>query len=1274
MAVKLRTVIVLCCFPWLSAPAFGQQAAANGAPAASGASSPAAAGTSASGTSAAGTSAAATGSATTGRIEAILPKRDPNLIFVEGEDAIATNFAQAPVLNYDCSGFRTLQLNKSAALDSGTAYFADFSFYVESTGTYELWYGGTPPASKDGSHPSYASPFDLIIDKTSTFEIHRESVHVVENYTPAYYWNLVGDFPFQRGIHRLSFEIRKPRNYDGRYFFYLDNFFLIKKENGQRLPVTIKPALFPHNMDDRSIDKDFSSIDDYEKRIKANPDDAQADIDLATIYSMVGDYYSALKYLHRADLIDPQRKSTMLLIAKNTLWKGDTNGALELYKNLLQYYGDDLGLWLEAGKVAAWTGHYTASVGFFDDALKKFPKNLSLVVNRGLSELWAGEAGKAQKDFQAAFQETGRDIALRKELASIYTINGYPDRAVPIYRDSLAIAPADVELYALLYKTLEKMNKTKEAKEVRDEMGSRFIPSPGLSAYLEVLDKESQLKDLVLQDYRRQLSVEPDNLELRKVIAEADFWNGDMKAGIKEYENIVANYIYLQVRSMEKDSAEYMGILDRAAVYARYLADLPRRTAEYARRLTDRLAAIQQAQGELAQKKLADAELKKNGKAPDVAGENDLVARLAKRQSELGGLLNELSAFEATAGSLADRFKADQDREAALSHEDAAQAKSFASLTKDTRWKWDRDATYRELENARQDGTSLATYALGRIAFFEGDTDAAARYFGDLAKARSTLAGAPYGLMQARLADGQVPSADAVKKDAGDSEDPFTSLRDDLSAYLGAVQEQGPAPGFLTEDPRVAVGGALKDLAALRDTSFARGTAVYELEQKLHSLLVRRMERSFYNLAQDTSSTHNELGGFYQTAKRYGDAIDQFEQVMAVDPWNEEAIFKLGQVYQYNGNWRKAQALYRKVYDQDPYYNNVTHFYNELERQYADRLDASSQAFADTTRYTQSSSIDWNSHLSEQIGIAASEAAVYQRFPIAPTGSSLSDRLTVSLPLNPFGPALTVTPYAGGLGYSNWAGTGTVSGTPGIGTFLSSISPRPLGGLGASWRGKSASASLSYGFDTIEDTITNNGPLYAQTLQGAGTLYFRFINVPVVSDSSLTLSGSAQSVEDGALLWMLGGGLTVPLTLANSPHIGLAFSFPWSYQDSLGVPSPTPSYTVYYQELTYQAGLSLSGDFDAKPGLTIGQTLQAAGGYDGELVPITTVPTQWQQAKNFIFSVESDTEFRTETYTVYLDLIGTGKNQYAPTAIPLYYWSLQVNLGVRFHAPNFLVP
>jgi len=92
----------------------------------------------------------------------------------------------------------------------------------------------------------------------------------------------------------------------------------------------------------------------------------------------------------------------MILLAKNTLWKGDTTEALGLYQNLLMYYGDDRAIWLEAGKVAAWTGHYTDSVAFFTDALKKFPQDLSFIVNRGLSELWSGATVQAKRDFETA--------------------------------------------------------------------------------------------------------------------------------------------------------------------------------------------------------------------------------------------------------------------------------------------------------------------------------------------------------------------------------------------------------------------------------------------------------------------------------------------------------------------------------------------------------------------------------------------------------------------------------------------------------------------------------------------------------------------------------------------------------------------------------------------------------------------------------------------------------------------------------------------------------
>ena len=43
------------------------------------------------------------------KVEPVFPEENEALIFIEGEDAVSTNFTNEPILNYSCSKFRTLQ-------------------------------------------------------------------------------------------------------------------------------------------------------------------------------------------------------------------------------------------------------------------------------------------------------------------------------------------------------------------------------------------------------------------------------------------------------------------------------------------------------------------------------------------------------------------------------------------------------------------------------------------------------------------------------------------------------------------------------------------------------------------------------------------------------------------------------------------------------------------------------------------------------------------------------------------------------------------------------------------------------------------------------------------------------------------------------------------------------------------------------------------------------------------------------------------------------------
>ena len=334
------------------------------------------------------------------KIKPVFPQTGSSIIFIEGEDAVATNFNREPILNYSCSGYRTLQLNQATGLQGDSVYYADYVFYVEEDGVYEFWYGGTPPGNRDELLTSFSSPFRFILDSFYEYDIYREDVNVAGGYAPAYYWNSVSELTLSKGEHRIRFEVPIRRSFDSKYFFYLDNFFLIKKENGVRILTGNIPKIFPSDMDDRSMDSPFKSIEDYEILIRDNPEQSRNYIEISMIYSLIGDYLSSLKNLRKALLLEPDDSDIILLIAKNLIWKGAYQDGLYYFSDLLKLVPERVDYWAEAGKVAAWTGQYETSKEFFDDGIEMFPDNLNLQANLGITYLWEGDPAAADKQFK----------------------------------------------------------------------------------------------------------------------------------------------------------------------------------------------------------------------------------------------------------------------------------------------------------------------------------------------------------------------------------------------------------------------------------------------------------------------------------------------------------------------------------------------------------------------------------------------------------------------------------------------------------------------------------------------------------------------------------------------------------------------------------------------------------------------------------------------------------------------------------------------------------
>ncbi|HEQ70880.1 MAG TPA: hypothetical protein ENN69_00180, partial [Spirochaetia bacterium] len=725
------------------------------------------------------------------RVEPVFPEANTNLIFVEGEDTAATNFSKEPIVNYGCSGKRTLQLSRTTGLQDGAPFYADFLFYAETSGTYELWYGGTPSGPRDELAESYSSPFSYQLDEGRTRTAYREEIAVVENYAPSYYWNLVGDVAVSAGEHKIRFQVQDRRRYDGRYYFYLDCFFLIKKEGQRRLPVTA-PPVFPRNMADRSINRPFKAIDDYLILIRDRPQDVKALVELSMIYSLLSDYLSALKYLKRAEILQPDNLDIKLLIAKNYIWKGEVENGLEKYQELLDEAPERLDVWLEIGKVAAWTGRYQDSLQYYRDALRYHPGNIEIKVNMAITHLWNSDELAANALLAESFEEEKGSLAALKKMADALEVAGYPQKAIEIYRQAQALFPTFVEPFILETELLRKIGRNEEADRVDERIRAHFVESAQLNRFLEIEKKKQTLKDWLVEEYRKRLAASPDNLELRELLAQVLFWQGKRRQAIGEYLNILTNHAYSYIKNMDANSIGLYELLDKTAVAAALFDNLGRLTAERklsirnqyqryenvrkdAARVETETAAVNARIAEL-EKEAAAATDEKTAQAAEkkLAEVRENLAALTKKRTELAAaikveretlekLLREGYKFIEQIGEAQTVLETVAPKVVQIGATETDERARFNEEIEQTGWALDRNEFINELIASRENGLFLASHILARIRASE-------RKFGEARSLIEERVTAPdsdvpvetrYLYLQTLLWDGKTADADA---------------------------------------------------------------------------------------------------------------------------------------------------------------------------------------------------------------------------------------------------------------------------------------------------------------------------------------------------------------------------------------------------------------------------------------------------------------------------------------------------------------------------------
>jgi tetratricopeptide (TPR) repeat protein len=992
------------------------------------------------------------------RLEPVFPEENEALTFIEGEDAVSTNFTNEPILNYSCSKFRTLQLNRRTGLQGGRSFYATFVLYLEDPGEYELWYGGTPPGPADEFLPSYASPFSLRVDGGEPRSVVRENVAVVEQYAPSYYWNYVGDLQLEGGQHTIDFLVSYTRGYDGKFYFYLDCFFLVKKQDAAILDQGPLPAVFPENRNNRSIDEPFKSLEEYQIVIRDDPDDVAGYLEIAQIYSLVGDYLNALKYLRRAAVLDPENIEVQLLTAKNQIWRGDVSEGLKTYRSLLLLDPSRVDLWLEAAKVAAWTGRYTESIGFYENALEHYPDNVDLIANLGLACQWAGDLERADEQFQKALRLASEEYRSVLALAESYNINGVPERSISVIRNNIRRYQDRLELYLLLISIYARLDREDKAEEVQSLITATFRPSSKLSQYLELQYTKESLREEVIAGYEAELERQPDNLELREMLAQTYFWNGKHKKAIAELHNVLANHAFIEINRLDQSSLRLLELLDRSHLYLDFYKRLPGRLKELRNQIDSSRSEYNDAAKAYARFQQKIQEARDRDEAPPIPEGEDPQDALRSAEKRLARSVDKAHRLASQIERMAEACEADWEILDELLEEEAEAAETFEKVVKPIRWQWDRASFVEELESL---DSVLADYVLGKVYLAEGRLDSAERRLFSRADSASLPRQYQTALFRTLLWQTEVPEAFEVLETA--PFDAFTLLPywEELNE-LRASMESPEEPRAATRDEvETQVEEALDALEAAEE--LAQGQT-RNLEDNLGAqlrLYENRLVRSMYRLGEETYLIRNELGDFYLKEQAFAEAIRQYKQVLAIDPWDIETIYDLGTIYEWSGDWKRAMNNYQRVYWSDPLYENVTARYNQLARQHADGFDLTAYTLIESSRLTMSSVASYSTWINTLVGLRFRYCADSIEIDPDDPGSLtyLIHDLTIGVPLDFYRFGLTLIPAVGaqltGEKLGAYADLGVLDAAPKLGLDFGWSANQYLylnGGLSWGWK------------------------------------------------------------------------------------------------------------------------------------------------------------------------------------------------------------------------------
>lgn len=1092
-------------------------------------------------------------------------------LVIQGQDAVSTNFAPEAVQLFGLGGNLGLQLNQAQLL-SADPYYADFVFTAEQSGEYVLWYGGSPPGAEDPFLPSYGSPFDLILNNELLLSVTAETVRTGPVYSTPYQWVRVGEIELEQGQHTLRMSVDQRRRFDARFFLYLDQLVLV--------PSGTAAEFLPGEEELRT---EALSIEDVLIELRDEPTNIAAYIQLANLYTLVGDHINALRYLNRAQVIESGNPEILQLIARNRIWQGDLDGGLGAYWGLVSADPRRLESFLEAGKIAAWSGFLGASEQYYLAGLNHHPDDIRLLVNLGYTYLWGAREDRAREMFTRA---RARADTVEKLLLLVaeFRSNADPAREEALYRAARAVFPDSVRLAERLLNSVHLQGDMAAAATLKRELEQAL---PAAAAALARVEQRYTLRNARIAEYEAAVRENPEDLSRRSELAQTYFWVGRRADGIRVFRNQLALQTQQALhRTWNENEAQiwdaFHAGLTRLLV-REYLAEITLLRPELQEAIQAYQAVAAQEDADTSAEEAAARVLM--GRLEEAMSTVELAlsfyqsavptrleaARqlIDERQAELDSITEQLG-WNAPVALLSEELNSAGDV--------VGNRRTRAIMTGVLQREHSPEDLPRSLEPAPPEADAVRRVRRNEAAplLVLNARDAAAAI------------GLWFALEELVVEDSETRPTDLVA---------FAELFREQLRRVGRIEGAEPArPAVVEFTPQAAE--AMGARATQLTATLAQQLRI--LEEHLTTFAeigVLSTELALYYLQTETAAERTRLGQLYIESDEIALGVQQLEMVRAVDPDNLDTRYTLAQAYRRLGNWRRAQNMFAAIHSVDPGFRNTMALHNEIARQYADTLQADTRIVTEPQRVEARSTLSYlwriNSRYSVRAGFET--ASIRAQVPDSFTGTGVVRRLAyqehflhLGLPLSFLRERLIIEPRVGGriiahhLYYAPLA-TGLLSDIWDSADYFGNYQIEPEPGIALQISGNELFFSGHYRFgaftpaqDIPVETTRLERPLYrSHYLNGSLSWNLQSRTHPFWTRYSQRTGGAADFVMDSSSLegtrYRVSQDFRVSLIRRSEPFTRLGVAAAFGFEDYAG-----DDVEWYYQpDAVFEAGLRL---------------------------------------------------------------------------------------------------